>query len=165
LGILTGAKLLEYYDALVKDLDLIEQGGMLMKTVSKLSEQVDSPEFFDIVRQVFRVMQKNAGNEDGSWKDVLRSWWGLNLLRASGEEVNLRFDTNGEKLVADGRYYWDEENVALAPAKAGRLGAEHIKLMRIMQSGPAELALKVKGADKLIDEVSYVVRCAEKATG
>ena len=165
LGVLTGARLVEYYDALVKDLDLIEQGGNLMKAVSNLSEHVDSPEFFDIVCQVFRVMQKHAEDENGGWKDVLRSWWGLNLLRASGEEVNLRFDTNGEKLVADGRYYWDAENVALAPAKAGRVNAEHIKLMRIMQSGPAELALKVKGADALIDEVSYIVRCAEKATG
>ena len=164
LGVLTGARLVEYYDALVKDLDLIEQGGALMKAVNHLSEHVDSPEYFESVCQVFRVMQKHAEDEDGSWKDVLRSWWGLNLLRASGEEVNLRFDTNGEKLVVDGRYYWDEESVAFAPAKAGRVNAEHIKLMRIMQSGPAELALKVKDAGKLMDEVSYVVKCAERAT-
>ncbi len=164
LGVLTGARLVEYYDALVKDLDLIEQGGALMKTVNNLSEHVDSSEFFDIVCQVFRVMQKHAEDEDGSWKEVLRSWWGLNLLRASGEEINLRFDTNGEKLVADGRYYWDEENVAFAPAKAGRVNAEHIKLMRIMQTGSAELALKVKDAGRLMEEVSYVVKCAEKAT-
>ncbi len=164
LGVLTGARLVEYYDALVKDLDLIEQGGALMRAVNHLSEHVDSPEYFEIVCQVFRVMQKHAEDEDGSWKDVLRSWWGLNLLRASGEEVNLRFDTNGEKLVVNGRYYWDEESVAFAPAKAGRVNAEHIKLMRIMQSGPAELALKVKDAGKLMDEVSYVVKCAERAT-
>ena len=164
LGVLTGARLLEYYDALVKDLDLIEQGGALMKAVNNLSEHVDSPEFFDIVCQVFRVMQKHADDEDRTWKDVLRSWWGLNLLRASGEEVNLRFDTNGEKLVADGRYYWDAESVAFAPAKAGRVGAEHIKLMRIMSSGPAELALKVKDSGRLMEEISYVVKCAERAT-
>jgi adenosine/AMP kinase len=76
----------------------------------------------------------------------------------------LNFDTDGEKLVADGRYYWDEENAALGKANAGRIGADHIKMMRIMQAMPVEVALKIQGADKLIDEVLYVARCAEKVT-
>lgn len=164
LGILTGARLLEYYDGLVKDLDLIEQGGELMRAVNARAEHVDSPDFFDIVRQSFRAMQKRVEEGSGRWKDVLRAWWGLNLVKASGEDVNLRFDANGDKLVADGRYYWDEENVALMPAKAGRVNAEHIKLMRIMQTGQAELALKVKGADDLIDEILYIVKCVERST-
>ncbi len=164
LGILTGARLLEYYDGLVKDLDLIEQGGELMRAVNARAEHVDSPDFFDIVQQSFRAMQKRVEGGSGRWKDVLRAWWGLNLVKASGEDVNLSFDANGDKLVADGRYYWDEESVALMPAKAGRVNAEHIKLMRIMQTGQAELALKVKGADDLIDEILYIVKCVERST-
>ena len=165
LGILTGARLIEYYDGLVKDLDLIEQGGELMRAVNARAEHVDSPDFFDIMQQSFRAMQKRVEtNNGGRWKDILRAWWGLNLVKASGEEVNLRFDANGDKLVQDSKYYWDEESVALMPAKAGRINAEHIKLMRIMQSGQAELALNVKGADDLIDEVLYIVKCVERAT-
>lgn len=164
LGLLTGARLVEYYDGLVKDLDLIEQGGALMRRVNNLAEQVDSPDFFDITRQSFRSMQKRVGVDDtGRWKDVLRAWWGLNLQKIGGEEVNLRFDTNGEKLKADQRYYWDSESMALAPANAGRISAEHIKLMRVMVSGASELALKVKGAEDLIDEILYIVKCAERA--
>lgn len=164
LGLLTGARLVEYYDGLVKDLDLIEQGGALMRRVNNLAEQVDSPDFFDITRQSFRSMQKRVGVDNTSrWKDVLRAWWGLNLQKIGGEEVNLRFDTNGEKLKADQRYYWDSESMALAPANAGRISAEHIKLMRVMVSGASELALKVKGAEDLIDEILYIVKCAERA--
>ena len=163
LGILTGARLLEYYDAFVKDIELIEMGGTMMRSVSARAEQVESPEFYKILKQSLQVMQKHAG-EESRWKDVLRAWWGINLTRASGEDVNLRFDTDGEKLLADGHYYWDEEQAALAKAGAGRIGADHIKMMRLMASGPAELSLKVQGADKLIDEVLYVARCMEKAT-
>jgi len=86
------------------------------------------------------------------------------LTRASGEEVNLKFDTDGEKLLADGHYYWDEEQAALGKATAGRIGADHIKMMRLMASGPAELSMKVNGADALIDEVLYISRCMERAT-
>lgn len=163
LGILTGAKLLEYYDAFVKDIELIEMGGSMMRSVSMRAEQIESPEFYKILKQSLQVMQKHAG-EDSRWKDILRAWWGINLTRASGEELNLSYDTNGEKLAVDGRYYWDEENVALGKADAGRIGADHIKMMRIMQAMPAEVALKIQGADKLIDEVLYVARCAERVT-
>ena len=152
MGILTGAKLLEYYDAFVKDIELIEMGGAMMRSVSMRAEQVESPEFYKILKQSLQAMQKHA-NEETRWKDVLRAWWGINLTRASGEELNLSFDTDGEKLVADGHYYWDEENAALGKAGAGRIGADHIKMMRIMQAMPAEVALKIQGADKLIDEV------------
>ncbi len=163
MGILTGAKLLEYYDAFVKDIELIEMGGAMMRSVSARAEQVESPEFYKILKQSLQVMQKHAG-EESRWKDVLRAWWGINLTRVSGEDVNLKFDTDGEKLLVDGRYYWDEEQSALAKAAAGRIGADHIKMMRLMASGPAELSMKVTGADDLIDEVLYVARCMEKVT-
>ncbi len=163
LGILTGAKLLEYYDAFVKDIELIELGGAMMRSVSARAEQVESPEFYKILKQSLQAMQKHAG-EESRWKDILRAWWGINLTRASGEDVNLHFDTDGEKLLADKRYYWDEEQAALSKADAGRIGADHIKMMRLMASGPAELAMKVQGADALVDEVLYVARCMEKAT-
>ena len=141
MGILTGAKLLEYYDAFVKDIELIEMGGAMMRSVSARAEQVESPEFYKILKQSLRAMQKHAG-----------------------EEVNLKFDTDGEKLLADGRYYWDEEQAALGKAAAGRIGADHIKMMRLMASGPAELSMKVTGADALIDEVLYIARCMERVT-
>ncbi len=163
MGILTGAKLMEYYDAFVKDIELIEMGGAMMRSVSARAEQIESPEFYKILKQSLRVMQKHAG-EESRWKDVLRAWWGINLTRASGEDINLRFDTDGEKLLAEGRYYWDEEQAALAKANGGRIGANHIKMMRLMASGPAELSMKVTGADALIDEVLYVARCLEKVT-
>ena len=163
LGILTGAKLVEYYDAFVKDIELIEMGGAMMRSVNARAEQIESPEFYKILKQSLQTMQKHAG-EETRWKDILRAWWGINLTRASGEDINLNFDTDGEKLVIDGNYYWDEENAALGKANAGRIGADHIKMMRIMQAMPVEVALKIQGADKLIDEVLYVARCAEKVT-
>ena len=78
--------------------------------------------------------------------------------------MNLRFDTDGDKLMADGRYYWDEEQIALAKANSGRINANHIKVMRLMASGPVELSMKVQGMDALIDEVLYVAKCLERAT-
>ena len=163
LGILTSAKLLEYYDAFVKDIELIEMGGAMMRSVNARAEQIESPEFYKILKQSLQTMQKHAG-EQTRWKDVLRAWWSINLARVAGEEVNLRFDSDGEKLRAEQRYYWDTESVALAKAAAGQIGADHIKLMRVMASSPVEVALKVRNTDELLDEIIYITKCLERAT-
>ena len=163
LGILTGAKLVQYFDAFVKDIELLELGGAMMRSVNTRAEQVESPEFFEILEQALTAMQKHAG-ERSRWMDVLRAWWGINLTRVAGEDINLNYDTDGEKLSAEQRYYWDEENVAMHKAQAGRMGADHIKLLRIMERMPAEVALRVQGTDELIDEVLYVARCVERST-
>ena len=72
--------------------------------------------------------------------------------------------SDGEKLRAEQRYYWDTESVALAKAAAGQIGADHIKLMRVMASSPVEVALKVRNTDELLDEIIYITKCLERAT-
>ncbi|MBR6098065.1 DNA repair protein RecO [Candidatus Saccharibacteria bacterium] len=164
LGILTSARLAEHYDALVSDLDLIERAGVMLKEVNQRAEQVDSPEFFDILHQALRAMQAHHA-EDWCWRDVLRAWWSLNLARIAGEEVNLRFDNNGEKLLADEHYRWDQDSVALAKHPNGQIGVDHIKLMRVMITTPIEVTLKVQKINTLIDEVLYIAKCIERARG
>ena len=165
LGILTSAKLLEHYDAFVGDLELLELGGRLMRDASRRADQVDSPEFFNILRQSLQAAQKHApeGSET-RWKELLAAWASMNMLAAAGEEINLKYDVSGERLLPDVSYFWDVESVALAPHDSGRVSAEHIKMMRVMASTPLEVSLKVSGYGELMDEISYIVKCAEQAT-
>ena len=160
----------------------------MMREVNAAAELVESEEFFGVLVQVFREiqkcveMEKNGGiigsgdasstgaNSEGSfvlpkrWKEILRAWWAINLSRVVGEEVNLRYDTDGEKLSPELQYYWSEEDVALAKAPhGGRVRAEHIKLMRVMAAAPAAASLRVRGIDALIDEVSYIAKCLRQS--
>lgn len=162
LAILTSAKLVEHFDALVADIDLIERAGVMMKEVGRYAEQIDSPEFFDLLRQALRAMQAHAA-EEGRWRELLRAWWSLNLARAGGEDVNLRFDVNGTRLREEMRYAWDSDLMALRGEDSGGIGVEHIKLMRLMLVSPFELILKVRGWGELLDEVTYVAKCVERA--
>jgi DNA repair protein RecO (recombination protein O) len=166
LGILTSAKLLEYYDAFVKDIELLELGGSLMRDASRRAEQVDSPEFFNILRQSLQSAQKHAleGSET-RWKELFRSWASMNMLAASGEEINLKYDVSGSRLLPEEHYTWSVDDVALSAHPAGRISAEHIKMMRVMASTPLEVAFKVANYGGLMDEIGYIVRCAEQASG
>jgi len=164
LGILTSAKLLEHYDAFVGDVELLDLGGRLMREASRRAEQTETPEFFNILRQCMEAAQKHAElGAETRFRELLWAWASMNMLAASGEEINLKYDISGEKLSADLRYVWDVENSALAPHELGRVGADHIKMMRVMVSTPLEVAMKVTGYGDLMDEISYIVKCAEKA--
>ena len=166
LGILTSAKLLEHYDAFVRDIELLELGGNLMRNASRRAEQVDSPEFFNILRQSLQAAQKHAAEgSETRWKELLGAWASMNMLAAAGEEINLKYDVSGSKLMSDLRYMWDVESSALAPHEMGQISAEHIKMMRVMASTPLEITMKVSGYGTLMDEISYIVKCAEKAVG
>jgi hypothetical protein len=125
---------------------------------------VDSPEFFNILRQSLQAAQKHApeGSET-RWKELLAAWASMNMLAAAGEEINLKYDVLGERLLPDLRYVWDTESAALAPHNSGLISAEHIKMMRVMASTPLEVSLKVSGYGELMDEISYIVKCAEQA--
>ena len=164
LGILTSAKLLEHYDAFVGDVELLDLGGQLMREASKRSEQVESPEFFNILRQSMQAAQKHAAEgAETRWKELVWAWAIMNMLRASGEEINLKFDANGEKLSPELQYSWDVESAALSPRDGGRISADHIKMMRVMSSTPLEITTKVAGYGTLMDEICYIVKCAVKA--
>ena len=166
LGILTSAKLLEHYDAFVGDLELLDLGGRLMREASRRSEQVESPEFFNVLRQSLQAAQKHAATGASErFRELLWAWASMNMLAASGEEINLKFDTSGNRLSADERYVWDVESAALAPHPSGRVSADHIKMMRVMASTPLEVCTKVAGYPDLLDEILYIVRCAEQAGG
>jgi len=158
LGILTSARLVEFYGEIVKDLGAMELAGEVLRQASRRAEQVDGPEYFDLVEQVLAGMNE-ALKDDGSDKlPLVRAWWGMNVARVSGEEVNLRMDVDGAKLRPEERYVWDAVEQAMRKSENGEMGAEHIKLMRLMVSSPLKLALKVKSVEKLVDEIGSVLR-------
>jgi hypothetical protein len=71
-------------------------------------------------------------------------------------------DGGGRKLNEDGKYVWDSVEGALVLDEQGNIGAEHIKLMRLMVSGQLVLAAKVQGTDGLMNEVLYIARAVNK---
>jgi len=157
LGVLTSARLVEFYGEILRDLQAMELVGGVLREVSRRAEQVDVPEYFDLVWQVLRGVNQliRDGMDDGL--AVVLAWWQLNLLRASGEEVNLRTDVDGAKLVADKKYRWDGVERALREDGRGSVGAEQIKLMRLMMSSSLQLVLKVKGVEGLVEDVGGVI--------
>ncbi len=157
MGILTSAKMIKSYMNIISDLDRFELGSKVIKMTNKISENVDSPELFLLVNQCFWALDKNLNRE------LIESYFLFNLMRISGEDVNLHRDTLGDKLDAETTYAWDTLENALRPEPRGNVKAEHIKLMRLILTSPLKTVVQVQGIGKFLPEILYIAKSVAKS--
>ena len=155
LAVVTGAKMLKYHSNLVTDLAKMELAGMILKKISLAAEHTDNPEFFTIVDQTLSALQAGAAS------DLVEAWFWLRLAKASGEEVNLYFDTDGEKLSEDEKYSWGMVESALSKNPTGMISTNEIKMMRLLLTADLLVAMRVK-TDVKMSEILHIARSVNK---
>ena len=116
-----------------------------MKKISLASESSDSEEYFNILGQGLVALNSQLDLK------LIESWFLLNLARASGEEINLHRDTNGEKLEVSKRYDWSKEESAFFERENGEFSADDIKLLRLMITNDFDTIKKIKVSNSMID--------------
>jgi len=151
-SIVTGAKMIRHYGAIVKDFAKLELASLILKKVNKVAESSDSAEYFKIVDQSLVALN------DGVDLDMVRAWFLLNLGKIMGEEINLYRDASGEKLSADRRYNWDNIEMAFVENMNGEYGAEEIKLLRLMISNDLNVVQRIKLKDGMMTSVLRLVQ-------
>lgn len=156
LAVITSAKMLEYYNNLLQDFEKLELAGLILKKVSLAAEHSDNAEFFEIINQSLKGLQ------DSVKTSLVEVWAWFRLAKASGEEVNLYFDTEGEKLREDERYSWDQMEMSLAKNPRGNIGADEIKMMRLLVSADLEVVARVKNAEIALPEILQIARAVNR---
>ena len=144
----------DYYDKIIKDFARMELAGMILKKVNKAAEGSDNPEFFKIVEQCME------GLNDGANTELTEGWFLLNLMRATGEEVNLYRDIDGNKLVAEGRYNWDVMGEAFTKNDNGEYGADEIKMLRLYLTMDLKTVRRVKVPVEMYSKLLDLARMA-----
>ena len=156
MGVVTSAKMRKYFGRILQDFERMELAGTILKQVSKAAEHTDSPEWFSITEQALTEL------DNGINAKLIESWFGLNLLRISGEEMNLYRDSLGEKLKKEKRYDWSVGDAAFIPNERGIYGADEIKLLRLMTTTNLGVIKRVKVTEELQKKVSDLVRIGIK---
>ena len=153
-GTLTGAKMVQHYGEIMKDLARIELASLILKKVSMAADSSDSAEFFEIVDQSLKSINKNVDLRK------VEIWYLLNLVKVMGEEVNLYRDMNGERLLSEQRYDWNGREAVFMMNENGRYGADEIKLMRLTTTVKLDVIERVKTDDLVITNVLDLARIA-----
>lgn len=156
LGVITNAKMLKYYAGILKDFNRLELASLILKKVSFAAESSDNSDFFRIVDQALK------GLDAGDGLELVEAWFWLNLLKASGEEINLYRDVMGEKLRVDLKYDWDEMEGAFKRKEHGEYGENDIKMLRLMLATDLEMVRRVKRDEQMMEKILRLARTVNR---
>ena len=149
---LISARLERHYGNIVQALDRVQLGYELIKQLDRATEDNPEPEYFYVLDQALQALNTAAVSTE-----LIRFWFGCQLLHFSGEEPNLREDIMGQPLQADQRYQFDLDNMAFAPArqrKTGHFAADHIKVLRLCFTDVSPATLQhIAGLPVLLKEL------------
>lgn len=152
LGVVTSARMLKYYDRILKDYARMELAALILKKVSLAAESSDNAEYFELVDQSL------SGLNDGIKVELVESWFLLNLAKSMGEEINVYRDTEGKKLEIEGRYDWSAMELAFAQRANGAYGADEIKMLRLMMTADLVIVARVKNAEGMLMKILEVAK-------
>ena len=150
LHLLTSAKMKTFYSNLLIDLDRLELASKIIKELSRITEQVDNEEFFSILKQSLEGLNNSLDFR------LVETWFNFNSARARGEQINVLSDTDGEQLQQDLRYVWDPTEMAFKKLPQGNVGAEEIKIIRLMLVSPLALTSRIKNISDLLDPILWI---------
>lgn len=151
LGIVTAARLDDFYGRIITDYDRLQFGYESIKQVSKAATAVDEPAFFDLLEQTF--MSLNDLQIDVR---LTQSWFWLQLAILLGVGLNLQTDVDGVKLIEDEKYTFSRSDHGFTKNQKGPFTGDHIKLLRLLSAQSPRVAAHVKGVQQLLPDVLWV---------
>ncbi len=126
LAVVTEARMRQFFGAILTNLGRLGVAERLLKQTARLASEVDSPEFYRILREAL------LGLEQGDGLIQLETWARLQLWAVSGQEIDLYYDVAGRPLVLEARYDFDEERRAFVRRTEGMFSPTEIKLLRCL---------------------------------
>jgi len=153
LGILTSARLEQFYRHILEDYDRLQFGYLVIQAVTHATETVDEPEWFELLKEVFMGL------------DVLtiplplvQAWFYIRYAALLGHELNLDRDTDDALLQADLTYRYDSGDQGLREVEGGEITGEHIKLLRLLAGRSLKVLVQVGGLGAILPTALQVAR-------
>ncbi len=152
---LTSARLVSYYDNIVKDIDRTNTGYEFIKLLNKATADNPEEDYFNLLRSAFAALDDN-----GIALEITSLWFKMQLIRLAGHTPNLQSDIAGNKLEASKNYNFDFDRMGFAAedAREGRFNANHIKFLRLgFSPNTAQVLNRVEDTKELVEHTQPLV--------
>ena len=153
LGILTSARLIHFYNHIIEDYDRLQFGYTVINLVTKASETIDEPDWFDLLSEIFMALDNRTID-----LRMTQTWFYLHYATLLGHQLNLDIDVTGAKLSSDKTYRYDSGEQGLIERNNGPVTAEHIKLLRLIATRPLKILAQIGGIAEILPECTQVAR-------
>lgn len=155
-GVLTSAKAIEFYQNIISDLETLELASNFLKQISRITHHISSVELFSLTRQTLYYL--NQFYLDQNRRQLISIYFKLNLAKISGEEINVFYDSNNQKLESNATYDWDdfEKVFVKRPDQSGSIDQNVIKILRLILSTNLGVVLKIKNLTPFLPMLSHI---------
>ena len=153
LGVLTSARLVQFYRHILDDYDRMQFGYELLKLVARASEVVDEPEWFEVAAQVLAALDVPSVD-----LRLTQTWLYVHYADLLGHALGLGYDADGAPLAIDAAYRYDVGEKGLRMAKGGVITNVHIKLLRLIATKPLEKLAQIGGIETVIGDCLLLAR-------
>lgn len=153
LGVLTSARLVQFYRHILEDYDRMQFAYEALAQVSRASASLDEAEWYDIVAEVLAALDITTVR-----LLLIQTWFYIRVAQLLGDELNTLRDYKGDKLESDKKYRYDSGEKGFIEAVNGAIVADHIKILRLVGSKSLSVILQVGGMDEYLAECLSVAR-------
>lgn len=153
LGILTSARLVQFYRHILEDYDRLQFGYEVVKLVASATETVDEPEWFDVLQEVFAGLDVQSIP-----RQLVEAWFYLRYAALLGRELSLINDVEGNRIDAESRYAYDVGEQGLRRSAGGELAADHIKFLRLLSTRSLKILAQIGGVSEVLPDSWMVAR-------
>ncbi len=149
---LSSSRMVDFYRYILQDFSRTEFAYKAIKKINAYSENIDGGNFYDILLQTLISLnnQKNS-------LEIVEYWFELQLAFTIGEEVNLQYDNNSNKLDSSRNYNFDIYQKVFVEDINGRYSSEDIKFLRLMLTSTPSLISRVVGSAKILAKVKPII--------
>ena len=153
LGILTSARLVHFYRHIMGDYDRLQFGYEAINLVSKASEMIDEPDWYDVLSEVYMGLDNLSIP-----LQLVQSWFYIRYAGLSGYEINLSRDVAGNLLEPTKTYMYDPVERGLRRSDQGDVTADHIKFLRIINTKSLATVAQIGGIEKILPDIWLIAR-------
>ena len=153
MGILTSARLVQFYRHILEDYDRLQFGYEAVNVVAKASADLDEPEWYGVLSEVFMALDLATIP-----LQLIQAWFYIHYAELVGYELNLELDVGGQPLDAEKTYMYDQAERGLRVAEQGDIDAHHIKFLRILASKPIKTIMQIGGTAAVLPNCWVVAR-------
>jgi len=153
LGILTSARLVQFYRHILEDYDSMQFAYEAIKQVAKASEMVNEPEWYEVLLEVLMALDARSIP-----RQLVETWFYVHYAALLGYELSLFHDVGGEKLRSEARYMYDVSEKGLRESPNGELTGDHIKFLRLLAVKPLKTIAQIGGIEHILPDCWLVAR-------
>lgn len=153
LGTLISARLDQYFSQILNDIERVQFGYDLLRTINRLTEDQTEPAYFHLVAVTLEGL-----NDLDIPLDLVKLWFYAQLLDLSGQSPNLTSDKHGAALTNDDQFSFDISAMAFSATEGGQYLPEQIKFLRLCFGAQSPKALsRVINADQIAKKLMPLI--------